>query len=328
VPGFETSGATEELAFDRIDEQTAVAIANEVFGVSAVGAVRLQTERDDTFRLTAAPADLVLKVAHPADDPADLDFQTRALAWAQQRDETLPLQRVLPALDGSLTPTLAAHGGRIARLFDWLPGELLVDVTLDDQQLSLLGDSVGRLTNAMEGFEHPASSRPFAWDLGQFDRLSAVAERFPEFEIDEVFDRFRQVVVPRLGELPRQVIHNDFNPGNVLVDRTAQGFVTGILDFGDVISTIRIADLAIPLCYLLYPPPRRWAELRPLIDAYELRVPVTGAERDVLKTLVLCRFAQRVLINEWLSQFSNDRGRDEAFRAGVRGALHRLLEED
>lgn len=328
VPGFESSDEVEAVSFDRIDQTDAIAIAREVFGVSPTSAQRLDTERDDTFELVTPDGKLVLKVAHPADAASDLDFQTAVLGWAQTRDELLPLQRVLPSTDGSLAPTLTDHGGRVARLFEWLPGELLIDVPPNDNQLRALGGALGRLTRALDGFEHPRMSRPFAWDLAQFPKLRQVLDRFPHDDLREVFRRFDATVAPRLAELPRQVIHNDFNPGNVLVDADAPAFVTGILDFGDAIHTIRIADVAVALCYQLYPFDRDWSAVQPMLEAYEDRVPLTGAEHEVLKTLVAARFAQRVLINEWLSQFDDDRGRDENFRNGVRAALARLLEED
>jgi hydroxylysine kinase len=327
IPGFEVDG--EQVVTRRPLKNTdALLIAHDTFGLRPTSAKRLETERDDTFALSTLQGRFVLKVAHPADDPAEIDFQTRALEHARAADTTLPMQRILPARDGQLAPVLADHDSRIARLFDWLPGDELLESSPDEAQLALLGDALGRLTLALAGFEHPDSTRPFAWDLAQFPRLAVVLEMFPHDDLREVFRRFDDIVAPRLAELPRQVIHNDFNPGNVLVDPSDPAFVTGILDFGDAIPTIRIADVAVALCYQLHPFHRDWASVQPFLAAYEKRVALTVAEHHVLTTLVACRFAQRVLINEWLSQFDDDRGRDEEFRAGVRSALGRLLKEN
>jgi hydroxylysine kinase len=327
VPGFEVKGSPV-VARGTIRKADAVRIAADTFGIDGASAKRLETERDDSFAITAATGRFVLKVAHPADDPADIAFQTAALQHARRADPTLPMQRILPARDGALEPVLENHQGRIARLFEWLPGDLLIDSPPDGEQLKQLGDALARLTLALAGFQHPNMSGPFAWDLAQFPKLASLLDRFPHDDLREVFRRFDRVVAPRLSELPRQVVHNDFNPGNVLVDATKPEFVTGILDFGDTIHTIRVADVAVALCYQLYPSTRGWSDVQPFLAAYENRVRLTGVEHEVLKTLVEARFAQRVLINEWLSQFDDDRGRDESFRAGVRTALGRLLEED
>ncbi|HEX4444450.1 MAG TPA: phosphotransferase [Galbitalea sp.] len=327
IPGFDLDGE-EVIAWHPLSETDALRVATQTYGLDAISAERLETERDDSFAIETLDARFVLKVAHPADDPATIDFQTRALVFAGERDPELPLQGVVPSLDGRLIPSLASHEGRIARLFDWLPGDLLVDTAPDDTQLALLGDTLGRLTLALGGFEHQSSSRPFAWDVAQLPRLDRLAERFPDDDLKRVFDRFASVVAPKLDTLPRQVLHNDFNPGNVLVDEKSPQFVTGILDFGDVIATVRVADLAVALSYLLFPFGRDWQGAQPFVEAYERRIPLTRDEHEVLRPLVLSRLAERILINQWLSLDSDDRGRDDLFRSGVRGALHQLLEEN
>jgi hydroxylysine kinase len=327
IPGFEVDGE-DVIARHPLSDADALRVATETYGLDAISAERLETERDDSFAIETLDARFVLKVAHPADEATSIDFQTRALVFAGERDPELPLQGVVPSLDGRLMPTLPNHDGRIARLFDWLPGNPLVETAPDDRQVALLGDALGRLTLALGGFEHPASSRPFAWDVAQLPRLDRLADRFPDDDVNEVFERFASLVAPKLDELPQQVLHNDFNPGNVLVDAATPQFVTGILDFGDVIATVRVADLAVALSYLLFPLGRDWPQLQPFIEAYERRIPLTRDEQEVLMPLVMGRLAQRVLINQWLSLDSDDRGRDDLFRAGVRGALHRLLEEN
>ena len=133
-------------------------------------------------------------------------------------------------------------------------------------------------------------------------------------------------MAPHLHHLPHQVIHNDFNTGNVLVDPDDPDFVTGILDFGDVIRTIRVADVAVATSYLLYPLRGTWSSVQPFIDGYAETVPLTPSELLVLRDLVLCRFAQRIVIYQWMSRtVGND---PNGYRAGAQNALRELLEEN
>jgi hydroxylysine kinase len=319
VPGFEGDG--EVVTVDALGEEVAIAVAAETYGLDVLRAIRFETERDDTFRLETIDDDFVLKIAHPADSLTALDFETRAMAWAASADASLPLPRVLPSKDGEFAPALANHEGRRVRLLTWLPGTPLEDATPTDGELRQLGATLGRLTRALEGFGHPASVRPFAWDLTQFARLSTVAQEFPDDLIDTVFERFDRIVRPRLDELPRQVIHNDFNPGNVIVEPGATPYVTGIIDFGDTVLTARICDLAVGISYQLNPLGLDWQSVQPFIEAYERVVALEPLERELLPELVAVRFAQRVLIYRWMQ-----RGTDVEF--GTRGnlvALERLL---
>jgi hydroxylysine kinase len=330
-PGFASRGVATawepSVVFERIAPSTAIDIARDIFGLDVRTVARMETERDDSFRLRTASGDLLLKVAHPADSAAAVDLQTRALQFAASRDVELPLQHFLESRDGEIAPSLALHDHRIARVLTWLPGTLLEKSRPNDAQVLALGEMLGRLSVALRGFEHPASEYSMAWDLAQAHKLRTVSVMLSDPAVNETLERYNDVVAPLLDELPRQVIHNDFNPGNVVVDDDAESYVTGILDFGDVIHSIRVADLACALSYQLWPMGRSWAECLPFIEGFERRVLLLSSERAVLKTLVLTRFAQRVLINGWLAQSGEGRTPDADYMAATKRTLESLLEE-
>lgn len=329
MPGFAGRGDVglweTPAAFERITPEVAITIARDVFGLDVLTVARMATERDDSFRLRTSDGDLLLKVAHPADSAAAIDLQTSALQFVQVRDAELPLQRFVETPDGEIAPVLPGHNDRIARVLTWLPGTLLEDATPDDTQTTALGAALGRLSMALRGFEHASSEYSLAWDLAQADRLRTVSELLPNDTVTEALDRYDRLVVPVRADLPRQIIHNDFNPGNVVVDPHGPTYVTGILDFGDVIHSVRVADLAVALSYQIYPLGRSWADCTPFIEGFESRVILVPLERTVLKTLVATRFAQRILINDWLEQQGNGRTLAPTYRADALAALDGLL---
>jgi hypothetical protein len=318
IPGFEVDGQ-ESREHVALTDDEAIAIAADHFDIMAQQASRLDTERDDTFRLDAAGGTYVLKIAHPVDSRAAIDFEIEAVDYARRGDAALPLPRIHESTSGDLAPALAEHDGRLARLFHWLPGIPLADTEPNDEQVGELGRTLGRLTNALAGFGHPAAHRPFAWDAMQFPRLATVQDAVGTNLTGRVFEAFEANVAPREADLPRQVIHNDFNPGNVLVDPDGARFVTGIIDFGDAIDTARVCDLAVALSYELFPMGRNWHTARPFIEAYELVVPLEEVEREVLPTLVAVRLAQRFLMYQWMQ-----RGTAEALDFASEGNLAAL----
>jgi hydroxylysine kinase len=305
IPGFESGDEVEDLDFPRMSEDEAIAVSDVWFGVTAGSAVRLHTERDDSFRLTTMHGERVLKVAHPSDSGAAIDFQLRALQHAAKADHSLPLQRIVTTPGGGLW--LDIPNGRVARMLEWLPGELLLNATTGPNELAALGDALGRLSKALSTFPDEDAHHLSAWDLPTVPRLATLLVALPDDAVGTAIERFTSRVAPRLDQLPKQVIHNDFNPGNVLVDRNDPGYVTGILDFGDVVYSLRVADLAVALSYQLSPLQHNWLDLAPMIAAFERRVPLTDLERDVLLDLVAARFAQRILVNGWLERNGQDR---------------------
>jgi hydroxylysine kinase len=304
VPGFETSEDEEEFDFEHLSEDEALEISDVWFDVPADTAERLDTERDDSFRLKTRHGDRVLKVAHPADTSASIDRQLRAMEHARRADHSLPLQRIVRTPGGGLW--LEPPSGRVARMLEWIPGDLLLDSPTGATELAAMGDALGRLTKALSTFADAGDERPSAWDLQTVPRLATLLAAYPSDPVDEAVTRYSERVLPRVAELPVQVIHNDFNPGNVLVDASDPRFVVGILDFGDVVRSFRVADLAVALSYQLYPLHHNWMDVAPMIEAFDRRVGLTEAERSVLIDLVAARFAQRILINSWAAQSEND----------------------
>jgi hydroxylysine kinase len=324
IPGFDADGQ-DAIAHVPLTETDAVDIAERQYGLAARQASRLETERDDTFRLETADETFVLKVAHPADTRAALELGTLAAEYAARSDATLSLPRTFPSVRGDLAPALADHGGRHVCLLSWLPGGLLLDAHPSDGQLRMLGDSLGRLTAALTGFSSAAAIRPFAWDPMQLPALATVQRAVGNSTTAAVFELFQEYVEPRKAQLPRQVVHNDFNPGNVLVDPDSERYVTGIIDFGDCVETARVCDLAVALSYQLFPLGRTWANVMPFVDAYLAVVPLDPIELAVLPTLVAARFVQRILIYRWM-----ERGTPESLDRATRGnlaALAALLKE-
>lgn len=281
--------------FDRLPDDEAVTLIAERYGMRAQRVDRLDTERDDTFRFTAGGRDLVLKVAHPQDSEAIIDLQVRALVHAAEADPGLPLQTIVRTSDGELA---TAWAGRVARVFEWMNGDLARGVAPTPRQLHAAGAMLGRLSRALADFEHPAADRELAWDLA---RLPILRELEPNAATLEIIDRVERLVIPALDELPHQVIHNDFHPGNLLVDPSDPAYVTGILDFGDAVRSARVNDLGVALAYLSMGS-SPWEAARPFIAGYETVVPLLDRERALLPHLVSARLVQRVLINGLLDR--------------------------
>ena len=97
---------------------------------------------------------------------------------------------------------------------------------------------------------------------------------------------------------PRQVIHGDFNPHNLLADASQPDRLTGILDFGDMTLSHRICDLAVAASYLIEPADPT-VLLVPLTQAYHMANPLTAQEIALLPDLITARLATTLTISAW-----------------------------
>lgn len=263
-------------------------------------------ERDANFLLHPADggAPCMLKVSHPAESATVADFQTQALLHLAATAPELPVQRLRPARDGR--PAVQDVAGddrpRVVRLFSYLDGLPLPKAPRTEGRAAHMGALLARLDLALADLRHPAGDLPLPWDLqraiGTRSLLSHLPDATRRAMAAAALDHFAAQALPRLLALPRQAIHNDFNPSNLLVDPQAPDRLVGILDFGDMVAAPRVADLAVAASYQLDAQAPA-ASIAAFAGAYHAVAPLAAAERELLPALVAARLAMVVAISGW-----------------------------
>ncbi len=108
--------------------------------------------------------------------------------------------------------------------------------------------------------------------------------RKPEWRaaVEHTLDRYDATIAPRWESLRAQVVHGDLNIDNALVDD--DGFITGIIDFGDMSHTALITDLASVIDSLVLDraPEEAFRVARLVLDGYQR---VTPLELDELRLM-------------------------------------------
>ncbi len=282
--------------------QEAEAIAQRDFDIRA-SARPLGSERDQNFRLSAQDgSEWVLKIANPAESPEILDMQTRALLHIARVDPSLAIPRVKATPDGALFHEIDGADGRrfIVRVLSFLPGQLLDDATLHPALMRDVGAMAARLARALRGFSHPVDRHELLWDLTQAPGLRARTHQIKEAGrrrvIEEVLDHFEAEVLPQLKKQRAQVIHNDVSRMNTLVDGHR---VAGVIDFGDLVQSPLVCDLAVPISELIVEHPDPVATAAEITAGYHA---VTALEDDELRLvfdLVSTRCAMHVAVANW-----------------------------
>jgi len=283
-------------------------LAREIYGVYATASA-LPSERDQNFLLCDQSGEkFVLKIANALEDRALLEAQQQAMARITER---APLcQRVAPTLPGDfLTEVRSASGARhFARMVTWLPGAPLGSVRRHSPELLRdLGRRVGQIDRALVGFDHPAIHRDFHWDLA--NGLSVIREYeplIPDAEmrrlIGKLADEFERDVAPGLPRLRKSAIHNDANDYNVIVGggddlRARNQSVAGLIDFGDLVHSFTVGDLAIAIAYAILEKPDPLAAAAEIVRGYHAEYALTEDEVAALFGLVRLRLLMSACIS-------------------------------
>ena len=285
-------------------EAEAVDLVRRHFGIEG-RATRFATEKDDTFRITAADGQrFVLKVANPAEVLPEIDLQLRILDHLAATASTLPVPRVVANLNGEALFACHDQAGqtRPVRMMTYMDGQPLSEVPSTPAGRQQIGRLLARLRLALADFSHPADSRVLAWDiqhlLGLQSLLAGVKDPAQRRQLEAALARFASIET-RLAGTRRQVLHNDFSQSNIVVDAALPGFVSGVIDFGDAVRTSVAIDVSTAL--LGQRPGQSDGEFfchgRDLLEGYLGVADLTAEELHLLPHLVMGRVVARALLS-------------------------------
>ena len=280
-------------------------LARERYGLDTT-ATRLTGERDENFKLSCADGrQFVLKIASAAEAPDITDLPTAALLHVESFDPEFPCPRVLRDRDGlTQSEYLDASGSqRTARILTYLKGKTLRSSVHSREQRSACGHVAARLGLALRTFSHPAATRPLIWDLRHLGRTLALLEELRDLpEKDAIADLVSRIdarIRVEFGHLRQQVIHNDMNDMNVLVDPDDEDTVVGVIDFGDLVHTALVADVAILAADQIDTAHAPRDSITEVVMAYHAAMPLLPQELAMLNPLIAGRILADVLIASW-----------------------------
>ena len=290
----------------RFSTDQAASLSRDLYGITAL-ARPLPSERDQNFHLqTASGERFVLKIANPLEHLAALEAQNAAMEHIAHAAPSIGCPRVCPTTSGDDITSVEDPDGRahLVRMLTYLPGIPFASVKSHSPRLlSSLGRFFGKLDSALESFSHPGARRDLQWDMKHSgsivsEYLPKIAEPDRRTIVERVFLQFEADVLPALPNLRTSVIHNDGNDYNVLVapDGPDKDAVVGIVDFGDMVETHTVFEVAVAAAYALLGKKDPLAAAAHVINGYHEAHPLTEFEPQLLNQLISMRLCASVAI--------------------------------
>ncbi len=269
--------------------------ARELYGIAAT-AEPLESYIDQNFLLrTEAGTCFVFKIANASEQQDLLDLQNQAMMHLHKNAPEITCPEILPSRNGNFTEAVTDAQGNTfqTRVLSYLPGKFLSEITPHSPDLLAdFGKFLGKMDRAFTNFVHPAMQRYFDWDFHNALHMRKYTQHIKDSSLRRLAEyfylQFESEVLPGFQQLPAQVIHNDANDYNVLSDGKR---ITGIIDFGDVIFTQRIAELSIACTYMMMGKTDPIAAAAAVVRAYHAVHPLQTAETDAIYFLVGARLA-------------------------------------
>jgi Ser/Thr protein kinase RdoA (MazF antagonist) len=188
------------------------------------------------------------------------------------------------------------------RLFNYLGGRPATTLSPTPMLRRRIGEALGRLDWALADFRYAgATDHQIIWDLKHASSVEPLVEYIQNARhrhaVESVFYRFH-CIAPRFDDLQEQVIHNDLNAKNVLISADSHDRIAGIIDFGDIVHSKRVFDLAVTCS--------RQVEINGTVESacdviagYSSVIGLSKLECEVLLDLMMTRLAMRIAVRAW-----------------------------
>lgn len=258
----------------------------------------LPGEIDLNFRVeTPSGGTYTFKIANPAERLENLELQNAVMQRLAAAGLGLEVPRVIPTAQGEPIAAITApdQSRRFIRLLTWIEGRCFADVRPHTPELlERVGEMCGKLCAALAGFDHPAAHRFLKWDPAQAawtrEHISKIAGTEKQALAGRFLQLFEQEALPLLPGLRKSVNYNDANDYNILVSHDPQHpSVPGVIDFGDVVYTHTVNDLAIAAAYVAMHKPDPLTAIAHLVRGFHRQFPLTEQEVAALFPLIGAR---------------------------------------
>ncbi len=292
----------------------------ERYGLSA-RASALPSERDQNVLLHADDGRrYVLKIANSQESRRVLEAECDVMRHVAH---TGACPTVIRTLGGDELTPMGEHWVRVITALDGSP---LATVPLHTESLRRdIGRALGQLDVALLSFDHPSLHRSFHWNLAQAQEVVHASKHLVVDDtlrdcIERVSAHHLATIVPMLPSLRRSVIHGDANDYNILVDHARQR-VTGILDFGDMVVSHTVNEVAIAMAYVVLSSSDPLAAAAQVAAGYHAEFPLRDDELSALFGLM----CMRLCVSACLAAKQRAERPDEAYLGISQAPIARTL---
>ncbi len=195
-------------------------------------------------------------------------------------------------IDGSCVKTLEIDGKEtICRMLSFLDGEFLKDVTHTDDLFRSVGTFLAEMDIELKKLDiYAIKAKLWTLDIQYLNLnkkyINDITNIKDRNTVKYFFQQFEEEVEPLLPELRKQIIHNDANDWNVLVKN---GEVSGLIDFGDMVYSPLINELAVAITYACFDKENPLECASIILESYHHKLPVEEKEIKILYYLIAAR---------------------------------------
>lgn len=275
----------------------------------------------------------VLKIHDGAEQQEVIECQIKAAAKIAQHLSQLQLPLTVKSPSGNAIEQVADSSGQkySIRLIHFVEGDMLKDLSeFSSELLEHVGKTVAGTDVALSGYYTAAANRPdIPWDLKNARQVSKLSRyiKCPNKRrlADYFFMKFENEVESVLLDTRKSVVHGDLHRYSMMVTADASA-VSGIIDFGDLVYTHTICNLAVCLSDIMIDSEDPIVTAGTVVKAYHRQFPITEQEVSILHYLVCTRLAVYVAMAAYSADANSANKHTRLKEEQVWNLIKRLIE--
>ena len=257
-------------------------------------------ERDYVYLVESRDQRFVARLSRPEESAASIRLQNRALRVMSRCDSGVSVPAILESNRGQRVVHFSRQGlSWRLRLLTYVPGVPAARRLRSDDELFAIGATLADIDHALSGIDRHRRSCALVWNLESAPCLRNFVSLVPEAHhgrlLAAALTELERDVLPVFHRLPRQAIHNDFSPNNVLYRQLSDVLPSGVIDFADVTVAPRMVDLGVAIARFTHPSVLA-CNASAIVAGYQSRIRLTSHEIAALFYVIKARLAMRVLI--------------------------------
>ncbi|MCB0280194.1 MAG: phosphotransferase, partial [Calditrichaeota bacterium] len=274
-----------------VERQRIRQIVEDYFLIKHFDMLKLDSYRDNNYHIILdSGQEYVLKISHPHESAEKLELENKAMILLRRNG--VPAPEIMPNKHSNLLSYFRDDEGRtyFMRLIRFLSGDILAKTEHTNELFFNIGVFLADVDSKLKFLDSIAAQRYIKWDLRHtLDskvHLDLIKDPVKRYKTDYFFLQFETHVRDQLHRLRNGLIYNDANDYNLFI---RDNKICGIIDFGDMVHSCLIFEVAIACFYIMLKKDDPLSAAVELVKGYHSKKALEEIELDLLYYLIAAR---------------------------------------